>query len=470
MPCTTDILPLAANYVPPVWSLLPFAALLLAIAVLPLIGHCHHFWERNRNKLLVALALSVPVLLYYGLVHPGMAGHDAEPHAARTGGALLLHVLSSALLEEYLPFIVLLFSLYTISGGIQLRGDLPAHPGMNTTFLAIGAVLASLIGTTGAAMLLIRPLLQTNAERRHARHTVIFFIFIVCNTGGLLLPTGDPPLFLGYLRGVPFLWTTGLWPEWLLVNGLLLAIYYFWDRRAYRHEAVRDLVRDETHIQPLQLRGRVNLLYLLGVVLAVATLVPGKEFILLSGVVVPDHVREIVILALVGLSMLTTPRGLRKENGFTFAAIGEVAALFLGIFITMQPPIEMLHVKGPALGLLQPWQFFWATGSLSSFLDNAPTYVVFFETASALTPSQEPGTLALVTGGFIRQDLLVAISLGAVFMGAMTYIGNGPNFMVKAVAQERGVKMPSFLGYMVYSVLVLIPVFVLVTFVFLLWR
>jgi Na+/H+ antiporter NhaD/arsenite permease-like protein len=382
------------------------------------------------------------------------------------GGAVLGHVLSGAVLEEYVPFIVLLFSLYTISGGIHLSGDLRAHPLTNTAFLGAGSILASFIGTTGAAMLLIRPVLQANSERKHVRHTVVFFIFLVCNIGGCLLPTGDPPLFLGYLKGVPFLWTLSLTGKWAVCAGLLLVVYYLWDRSAYRKESPEDIARDETQVEPLRLQGTTNFLYLAGVVLAVALLVPGEPFILAPSLVVPTYLREGVLLLLAALSWLTTPQGHRQANQFSFSAIGEVAALFIGIFITMQAPIEILRVRGPALGLVEPWQFFWASGGLSSFLDNAPTYVVFLETASSLTPGPASGTLALAGGQFVRLDLLTALSLGAVFMGANTYIGNGPNFMVKAIAEARGIRMPSFFGYMLYSLGVLVPLFIVVTFVF----
>jgi Na+/H+ antiporter NhaD/arsenite permease-like protein len=462
----------AERYVPPAWSAAPFVALLLAIALLPLIPACHRFWQHNRNKLLIALALSLPVGLFYGLAHPGtMFLEHGQYTAIGAGWPMLIHQLRAALLDEYLPFIVLLFSLYTISGGIQLRGDLPAHPRTNTLFLAVGTVLANLIGTTGAAILLIRPLLQTNSERRHVKHTVIFFIFLVCNIGGCLLPIGDPPLFLGYLKGVPFFWTLGLAGKWLCCVGLLLGIYYVWDVRAYRRESPGAIARDEAAVQPLRLGGKINLFYLAGVVGAVALLVPGQPILPrylgeLGRTLVPDFLRELVMLGLAGLSLLTTPAGIRRANHFNFAAIAEVAALFLGIFITMQAPIEMLKIQGPSLGLTQPWQFFWASGGLSSFLDNAPTYVVFFETAGTLPVAPGAGVTALMGGGRIATDLLVALSLGSVFMGANTYIGNGPNFMVKAIAQERGVRMPSFLHYMAYSACVLLPVFILLTFVF----
>jgi len=454
-------------YVPPLWSIIPFAALLVLIAALPMIPRAKRFWHSNRNKLLVSLAICVPVMLFYLLAHPkGAFPHGAEEVYVPAGWDMLRHVLRGAMIDEYLPFITLLLSLYVISGGVRLRGDLPAHPRTNTAFLAVGAVLASFIGTTGAAMLLIRPLLQTNSERKHVRHTVIFFIFIVCNIGGCLLPIGDPPLLLGYLQGVPFAWTLHLAAQWAMCNALLLAVYYVWDSLAYARETFVDRTREDVEVEPLGLRGKINFLYLLGVVLALAFLAPGKALPFLPGVLVPDlYLREVVLLAMTWLSLATTPRGLRKANEFSLSPMAEVAAIFVGIFITMQAPLEILHARGPSLGLTQPWQFFWATGLLSSFLDNAPTYMVFFQTANSLTPQGGEGILALANGQFIRADLLAAISLGAVFMGANTYIGNGPNFMVKAIAERHGVKMPTFLHYMAYSACVLIPIFVLMTLV-----
>ncbi len=341
---------------------------------------------------------------------------------------------------------------------------MPAHPLTNVAFLAAGAVLASFIGTTGAAMLLIRPLLETNRERKHVQHTVVFFIFIVCNCGGLLLPLGDPPLFLGYLMGVPFLWTAVLWKEWLLVNVALLAIYYAWDHFwCYPHERPADIARDETRIHRLRFGGLwPNAFLLLGVVLSVAWLDPGKT--------IPGthwhpwlYLREIVQLGLVALSLALGNGHLRRRNRFNYAAILEVAALFFGIFLCMQPPLQILAVEGRNLGLTEPWQYFWATGGLSSVLDNAPTYVVFFQTAASLT--EKLGASPALAG--VAERLLVGISLGSVFMGANTYIGNGPNFMVKAIAEESGVAMPSFFGYLAYSCTILLPLFVLVTFLFL---
>ena len=434
-------------------SIIPFVAILLCIAILPLVPATMHWWEHNQNKLFVALALSAVTLVYYWLV---------------AGAAAVGSVLHHAMLDEYIPFIVLLFSLYVISGGICLKGDLAAHPLTNTAFLGIGTLLASFVGTTGASMLLIRPLLNTNAERKHVKHTVIFFIFLVSNVGGCLLPIGDPPLFLGYLKGVPFLWTFHLWKEWLFLGAILLVVYFIWDTLAYRHEEKRDIVRDETLRIPLHLDGTLNILWLIGVVFCVGMVKPDAPLLGTNFIVFP-FLREILMLGLVGLSLLFTKPSVRADNKFNYTAILEVAALFIGIFITMQAPLHMLHSAGDSIGRVMdsPAKFFWATGLLSSFLDNAPTYVVFFEVANAMTHEAGPGIFQLLDGNFIRQDFLVAISLGAVFMGANTYIGNGPNFMVKSIAEQAGVRMPSFFGYMAYSVSILIPLFILITFLFL---
>jgi Na+/H+ antiporter NhaD/arsenite permease-like protein len=439
--------------VPGMWSIIPFVGMLLSIAVLPLVPATAHWWHSNKNRLMVALAFAGMTLAYY------WAGY---------GTAKVVTVLEHAIIDEYIPFIMLLFSLYVISGGISLKGDLAAHPATNTAFLAVGAAIASFVGTTGASMLLIRPLLQTNAERKHVTHTVIFFIFLVSNIGGCLLPIGDPPLFLGYLKGVPFLWTFNLWFEWAVMCAVCLAVYYVWDTVAYRKETLRDVVRDETQLQPLSLNGKINMLFLLGVVLCVALVKPGEEFMGLGFTVFP-FMRELLMIALVVLSLRLTRPGIREYNKFDYHAILEVAALFIGIFIAMQAPLEILRANGDAIGkvLDQPWKFYWITGALSSFLDNAPTYLVFFQVANSMTHEAGPGVFQLLDGNYIRQDLLVAISLGAVFMGAMTYIGNGPNFMVKSIAEQSGVKMPSFFGYMIYSCGILIPLFIVITLIFL---
>ncbi len=445
---------------PPIWAILPFVAILLAIAILPLIRATEHWWHKNGNKLLISALLAAATLLYYQF-------RDSGYHGAAPGLASVGKVLEHAILAEYVPFIILLFALYAIAGGILIRGDIQATPLDNTLILAVGTLLASFIGTTGASMLLIRLLLATNSERKNVVHTVVFFIFLVSNVGGSLLPVGDPPLLLGYLRGVPFFWVLNLWKEWLLTSVILLAVYYVWDTWAYRRESPAAIRADKTLIQAIQIRGWINALWLVLVVVAVATLDANKP---LPGTSIRiPFLREAVLLALVAASLLTTPRGLRAANQFGYGAIIEVACLFIGIFITMQTPLELLHAVAPTLaerGFTQPWQYFWATGILSSFLDNAPTYIVFFETANQLTHAPGPGILRLLDGNYMREDLLVAISCGAVFMGANTYIGNGPNFMVKAIAEQSGVRMPSFFGYMAYSGAVLIPIFLVLTLVF----
>lgn len=439
--------------VPSLFAVIPFVGILLSIAFMPLSPLTREWWHSNRNKLAVSICFAGFTLLYYGGIY---------------GVEKVVGVVEHAIAGEYVPFIILLFALYVISGGICLKGDLPPHPGTNTLFLGTGAALASLVGTTGASMLLIRPLLQINSERRYVAHTVIFFIFLVSNVGGCLLPIGDPPLFLGYLRGVPFLWTLNLWLPWLTTSGLLLGVYFFWDTLAYRKETIRDVARNEGRKQPLSLRGSINFLWLIGVVLCVALIKPGVP-LFEGGPTVPHFAREAMMLFLVAASLIVTPARVRRDNRFNFEAILEVAALFIGIFICMQAPIEILRGSGEALSriLSQPWHFFWGAGSLSSFLDNAPTYVVFFETAETMTGGDATHSLRLVDGRLIHENWLRAVSLGTVFMGAMTYIGNGPNFMVKSIAEESGVKMPSFFGYMLYSVGLLIPIFILVSAFFL---
>jgi Na+/H+ antiporter NhaD/arsenite permease-like protein len=333
----------------------------------------------------------------------------------------------------------------------------------NAAFIGIGGLAASLIGTTGAAMLLIRPLLETNKERKHVVHTVVFFIFVVCNCGGCLLPIGDPPLFLGYLEGVDFWWTLTLWKPWLFVNGLLLLVYLLVDGYwFYPKETIGDIKRDMTHTRRLRVQGiGLNAPLLLGVVCAVALLDPSRT---LSGTNWHPwmFLREIAQLGLVTISLIYGNRLIRKANGFSYHAIVEVAALFLGIFICMQPALQILGFYGAGLGIDTPARFFWITGGLSSVLDNAPTYLVFFKMAQ----SMDPGDAITVAG--VAEPTLIGISLGAVFMGAMTYIGNGPNFMVKALAERSGVPMPSFFGYMLYSGSILIPILALAAWQFLL--
>lgn len=428
----------------PYWTVIPFVLILLSIAVLPIASHTTmHWWENNNNKLLVAASLGacafIP-LTYYGYFHN------------------IVHTI----VFEYIPFIILLGSLYYISGGIVLRGDIEATPLNNTLFLIVGTSLASFIGTTGASMLLIRPLLNTNSERKHVVHTVIFFIFLVSNIGGSLTPLGDPPLFLGYLQGVPFTWTFKLFPDMLLASVLLLIIYYIWDSIKYKKETVKDIKKDKSQFVPLSLSGQVNFIWLLGVIFSVAFL--NKNYIPAIGETpLLGFVRELVMAGLVIASIYTSKKRDREANKFTLHPIAEVAYLFIGIFICMIPALVLLEANGKDLGITQQWQFFWATGLFSSVLDNAPTYLTFLSLAKGLLGFD---TIAQILASPEAEALLKAISVGAVFMGANSYIGNAPNFMVKSVAEENNVKMPSFGGYMVYSIGILFPIFMLLTFVF----
>jgi len=397
----------------PLWSILPFAGLLLAIAVAPLLAPL--WWEHHYGKVSVGLAL--PVALYFLAADPA--------HLLRT-------------LHEYVAFIILLGALFTITGGILVRGDFPPTPLVNGIFLAIGAVIANLIGTTGASMLLVRPLLRANARRERRVHVLVFFIFLVSNVGGALTPLGDPPLFLGFLEGVPFFWTLRLWPQWLLTVALVLTIFYLVDLYHWRHEAVHP--REELGFAVL---GGQNFVFLGGVIGAIFLPTPWRE----------------AVMVLMGVASYQLTRGeIHSKNGFGFHPIIEVATLFIGIFMTMMPALLILEARGSHLGLHAPWHFFWVTGALSSFLDNAPTYLTFLSAARGL------GLPAEVAG--VPATFLAAVSLGAVFMGANSYIGNGPNFMVRSIAERQGVKMPSFFGYMMYSGLVLLPVFAIVTMVF----
>jgi Na+/H+ antiporter NhaD/arsenite permease-like protein len=400
---------------------LPFVAMLAAIAVLPL--RVPHWWEANLNKLAVSAVLGAPIFAVYLVRGPGALVHTAQ---------------------DYVSFIVLLAGLYVITGGVLLRGDLEATPLVNTSFLGLGTLLASFVGTTGASMLLIRPLLMTNRERTRTTHTVIFFIFLVSNIGGMLTPLGDPPLFLGYLQGVPFAWTFGLWLPWIAMSGALLALYFVWDTLAYTREPLAAIRRDRAEQTPLRIRGAGNVVPLAGVVLSVALL----------------HApwREAASIALAALSWWRTPPAIRHANGVTAYPMVEVAVLFFGIFLTMIPALELLRVRGAGLGVREPWQFFWAAGLLSSVLDNAPTYLTFLALAQGLhLPADVVG---------VPHAILAAISVGAVAMGANTYIGNAPNFMVKAIAEEAGIKMPTFGGYLRYSSAILLPLFAVVTLVF----
>ncbi|MBQ9812806.1 MAG: sodium:proton antiporter [Thermoguttaceae bacterium] len=491
---------------PPLWTSIPFVVLLLCIAILPLIPATEHWWESNLHRFIVAAVLALITLGYYAFFYQSPLDLHWPAHHVVSADANWFSkastVFVNAILGEYVSFIVLLFALFSITGGIRIVGDLRATPLNNSIILAIGSAMASFVGTTGAAMLLIRLLLETNKFRRYKIHTIVFFIFCVCNVGGCLLPIGDPPLFLGYLRGVNFLWTFHLWKEWLFVCGVLIALYYLLDTFVfYPKETPLEKVTDEVMAEPVRIYGLVpNLFCLLGVILAVMLLDPAQEFLALfgvkTGVYPPMFLREIVQLLMVFSSFTLGSNAIRKDNDFNFGAIIEVAALFFGIFICMQAPLQILNAKGAEIvskidrygsriKLNEAKEFFWTSGALSSVLDNAPTYVVFFETAKSaaegeLQEARHNGDAE--TAGRIEAELkagsdragvpiplqlLIAVSLGSVFMGAMTYIGNGPNFMVKAIAEQCGVKMPSFFGYMGYSVCILLPVLIVMTLIFL---
>ena len=416
------------------WLLIPFVLMLLSIAIGPVVAG--HWWEKNVNKLIVALVLGIPtagILLAQGF------GHELEHQ----------------MVFDYIPFVTLLCGLFTVTGGIRLSGDIRATPAVNTLFLAVGAILASLMGTTGAAMLLIRPLLETNKQRKRTVYTVLFFIAIVANAGGLLTPLGDPPLFLLYLRGAPFAWFLHLAPESMIIDAVLLITYYFFDRYNYAHERPQDIARDNVQVEPLKIEGSINFLWLLGIVASVAFL--NEQYIpLMKQSDYWKFLREGAIVLMMLLSLATTRRTLRQANRFTWEPILEVAFLFIGIFITMTPALLYLQANAPSLGLHSPLQFFFATGALSGFLDNAPTALAFHSVAQGLPAADVP----YVAG--IPEVLLKAISMGAVLFGSMTYIGNGPNFMVKAIAEENRVPMPSFFGYIFkFSLFVLLPVYII---------
>lgn len=435
------------------WAL-PFAGMLLSIALGPILFP--HFWEHNYGKFAAfwAVLVLVPLVL--------LRGFDPALGA-------LIH--TAAL--EYIPFIILLFALFTIAGGILIMGNLDGTPATNTILLAIGTLMASFVGTTGASIIMIRPVLRANDDRRFNVHVVVFFIFLVSNIGGSLTPLGDPPLFLGFLRGVDFFWTTThLLPETALAVAILLALFYALDTYFFRKEENYPPLKDPTPDRAIKLYGKVNFVLLGGVIAAIlmsASWKPGVVFDI-HGVKVElqNVVRDVVLLGLAGLSLMLTPKHVRAGNEFTWGPIKEVAKLFAGIFVCIIPVLAMLQAgrNGAFSGLValvsnpdgsnNTVAYFWLTGILSSFLDNAPTYLVFFELAGG-----DPRTL-MTTGALT----LAAISAGAVFMGANTYIGNAPNFMVYAIAKDRKVKMPSFFGYMLWSGAILIPLFLLQTVVF----
>lgn len=449
------------EYAMPAWAMIPFGIMLLMIAIAPMIAE--KWWEKNLNKLIVSVVLGLPIAIF-----------------------MVVNGLSEELIDtiffDYVPFIILLLSLFVITGGIHLSGDIKAKPWVNTLFLAIGFVLASVMGTTGAAMLLIRPVLATNQQRSHKVHTVLFFIALVANCGGLMTPLGDPPLFMLFLRGASFTWFSSMWAEWLLTGVILLVLYFLADTYYYRKEPWQNLSADSREQESLRLTGSINFLWLIGIVAAVAFLNAGT----IPAMGAEDaplylkYLREIAMIILMVLSLVTTPRKVRYEdNKYTWAPILEVAALFLGIFTTMAPALIYLKENAAALGLSEVWHFYYATGLLSSFLDNTPTAVAFHGLASGLPEALDAAASGMLIHGDgvfngtnfvagVPELLLKAISIGAVFFGSMTYIGNGPNFMVKAIAEEDGISMPSFFGYMLkFSLIILLPVYILVQLIFL---
>src|SRR6266487_3616495 len=424
---------------------LPFVVLLLAIALAPLVTP--QWWHHNRNKAIVAFVVSVPILIYLGIAAPQVLIEK---------------------LHEYFGFIVVIGALFVITGGVHIQGSFSGTPLLNTGVLGIGAVLANVLGTTGASVLLIRPLLRANQRRKRVAHIVIFFIFIVANCGGLLTPIGDPPLLLGFLKGVPFSWTLRLWPQWLAINGILLVLFNLWDQWALDKDEkeLPGSQHEEVLIhEPLRIQGVVEMVVLLGIILTI--LAAGRAAA--GGQPWAQNVREVVIVVLALIGYVAGSRDRRTKNVFTFGPLIEVAVLFAGIFATMAPVLEMLNAwaQRPDFALRTPAHFFWTAGALSSALDNAPTYLAFAASAAGLQGLAPHGAyIGTMVLNPEAAKLLAAISTGSVFMGANTYIGNAPNFMVKAIAEESGVKMPSFFGYMAYSVGILVPLFVLVSVVF----
>ena len=460
----------------PLWSVIPFIGILLSIALFELVAP--RFWHHNFGKVSAAWALvfAIPFLIAY----------------RGTAFDAILHIY----VADYIPFIILLWGLFTAAGGIVIRGSLAGTPAVNTLMLLIGTLLASWMGTTGASMVLIRPMLKANMARRSKVHVVIFFIFLVSNIGGSLTPLGDPPLFLGFLHGVPFFWTLDLLPQMALISVILLILFYLLDSFYYRRE--RDELQAATPEErtPLSIDGLYNLIFLggiMGAVLLSGIWNPHVEFNLFGVHVGLQNLARDVLIILMGLlSLKFTPWDLRETNGFTWFPIKQVGYIFAGIFVTIVPALAILKAgeHGSLAFIVQAANseasYFWITGTLSSFLDNAPTYLTFFTSAlgklgleedtirQALLVSSEQWTTLKQKGAAIDPEsiatfvrYLKAISLGAVFMGANTYIGNAPNFMVKAIAEENDIRMPSFFGYMLYSVVILVPLFLLITFLYL---
>ena len=438
----------------PLWLCIPFAGILLSIAVFPLVRA--EWWEEHQPIVVAfwSVLFLVPFTVMFG------------PHMA-------IESVLECIVNDYLTFIVLLFGLFCVAGNITLEGDLAGSPRINVALLLFGTLLSSWVGTTGASMLMVRPVIKMNAWRKRKRHIMVFFIFLVSNIGGCLTPIGDPPLLMGFSRGVPFFWSLRLLPVMLFNAAILLFVFYHLDMRAYRKDIAEgrkpDISKPGTEIH---INGLHNLIFLVMIVAAVilsGTLPNMPMFQNAEGHVLGIHIfgevslsfpaiiEIAIILVAALLSFKTTNASVRKANHFTWGAIKEVAVLFIGIFVTMQPALMILKQYGPSLGVDTPFEMFWATGALSSFLDNTPTYLVFLTTAGTLGFAEGIAT----TLGTVPVQMLTAISCGAVFMGANTYIGNAPNFMVKAISDENGVHMPSFFGYIGWSLMFLVPVFLL---------
>ena len=438
---------------------IPFAGLLLCIAVLPLVKA--EWWEAHQPHAVVfwSLLFVLPFAFVYG---PGQA----------------FEKVLECIVDDYLTFIILLFGLFCVSGNITLEGDLAGSPRINVGLLLIGTMLSSWIGTTGASMLMVRPIIKMNAWRKRRSHIMVFFIFLISNIGGCLTPIGDPPLLMGFMRGVPFFWSLHLFPVLLFNVVILLTIFYFLDRRAYRKDIAEglkpDISKPGTEVHILGLHNLIFLAMIVAAVILSGTLPGMAAFQDAEGTVrgihlfgevtltYPALIEVVIILVAAFLSFKTTSVEIRRKNHFTWGAIQEVAVLFVGIFITMQPALMILKANGASLGLNKPFEMFWVTGCLSSFLDNTPTYLVFLTTAGALGFTEGMPTIL----GTVPVAMLEAISCGAVFMGANTYIGNAPNFMVKSISDENGIRMPSFFGYLLWSITFLIPVFLLDMLVF----
>ena len=436
----------------PIWLCIPFAGLLLSIAVMPLFKP--DWWEKHQP-----LAVAFWSILFI------------IPFTAKYGMFTMGETVLECVVNDYLTFIVLLFGLFCVAGNITIDGEFAGSPRINTALFVFGTLLSSVIGTTGSSMLLVRPFIKMNSWRKRKSHIMIFFIFLISNMGGCLTPIGDPPLLMGFMRGVPFFWSMKLFHILVFNMVILLVIFYFLDRRAYRKDIAEgrkpDIREPGTHFKIVGLHNLIYVAMIVGAVILSGTLPGMSAFQNADGSVisipifrsvrlaVPTLIEIIIILVAAFLSFKTTKSDVRTKNHFTWGAIEEVAVLFIGIFITMQPALMILKSKGAELGLTKPLEMFWATGALSSFLDNTPTYLVFLTTA---------GTLGFTSGivttvGTISVKILMAISCGAVFMGANTYIGNAPNFMVKSISDENGIRMPSFFGYMGWSLCILVPVF-----------